>query len=49
MFQLPIVKHNYAWAGCMPAGARSTSKLLLVRLQGCSFASSHVFMHLLQA
>lgn len=20
MFQLPIVKHNYAWAGCMPAG-----------------------------
>jgi hypothetical protein len=22
MFQLPIARHNYAWAGCMPAGAR---------------------------
>jgi hypothetical protein len=21
MFQLPLAKHNYAWAGCMPAGA----------------------------
>ena len=21
MFQLPVVRHNYAWAGCMPAGA----------------------------
>lgn len=20
MFQLPVVRHNYAWAGCMPAG-----------------------------
>jgi len=23
MFQLPIARHNYAWAGCMPAGAWS--------------------------
>ena len=20
LFALPIIKHNYAWAGCMPAG-----------------------------
>ena len=20
MFKLPVVKHNYAWAGCFPAG-----------------------------
>jgi len=26
MFQLPIARHNYAWAGCMPAGARSRTR-----------------------
>ncbi len=20
LFALPVIKHNYAWAGCMPAG-----------------------------
>ncbi|KAK9919185.1 hypothetical protein WJX75_009964 [Coccomyxa subellipsoidea] len=29
MFQLPIVKHNYAWAGCMPA----EYKLMLAHLR----------------
>lgn len=34
MFQLPVVRHNYAWAGCMPAGAllSSTYFMLLTML-----------------
>ena len=36
MFQLPVVRHNYAWAGCMPAGTpapRPASRAIAVAVK----------------
>ena len=46
MFQLPVVKHNYAWAGCMPAGGcmfRQPAAFCWLQGAAASITCLHVF------